>query len=84
MQQSVPVKRRKAKEKERMKGKDGVEKVIGTRVVKEIGAKAKEIGEHEEQGTVEKDWANEMEQKEEANRERLRAKAKEKAKGKRA
>ena len=44
MQHEVSVKRRKAKEKERTKGKDRVEKVIGTRVVKEIGAKAKEIG----------------------------------------
>ena len=54
-----------------------MEKVIGTIVVKEIGAK-------EENGTVEKDGAKEMEQKEAANWERLRAKAKEKARGKRA
>ena len=79
-QHSFPVKRRRAKEKERIKEKDGVEKVIGTRVVKEIGVKAKEIGAKEENITAEKDGVKEMEQKEEANRERLRAKAKEKAK----
>ena len=74
-QQIVPAKTRKAKEKERINEKDAVEKVIGRRLVKEIGATAKEIRAKEEKGTAEKDGSKEMEQKEEAHRERLRAKA---------
>ena len=58
--------------------------MIGTRVVKEIGVKAKKIGAKEEKGTAEKDGVKEMERKDKANRERLGAKAKEKARGKRA
>ena len=68
--QIFPAKAINGKEKANVtKGKDGAEKVIGTRVVKEIGVKAKEIGAKEEKGTAEKDGVKEMEQKEEVNRE---------------
>ena len=62
-----------------------MEQVAGARAVKEIGARAeKEIEAKEEKGMEAKDGVKEMEQKEEANRERLRVKAKETARGKRA
>ena len=83
--QSVPAKVIKGKAEAKVtKGKDGAEKVIGTRVVKEIGVKAKEIGAEEEKDLAEKDGVKEMEQKEEENLERLKARAKVKEKGRRA
>ena len=49
--QNVPATRRKEKEKERVKEKDGMDKVIGARAVKEIGVRAeKEIVAKEEKG----------------------------------
>ena len=85
MRQSVPAKAIKGKEKAKVtKGKDGADKVIGTRVVKEIGVKAKEIGAKEEKDSAEKDGVKEMEQKEGEHRERLGARAKVKKKGRRA
>ena len=40
MRQNVPAKRRKEHDMERVKEKDGMERVIGARAIKEIGARA--------------------------------------------
>ena len=60
----MPAKATKGKAKAKVtKEKDGAEKVIGTRVVKEIGVKAKGIGAKQEKDTAEKDGVKEVEQK---------------------
>ena len=82
MQQNVLVKAQERAKAKVTKARDGAEKEIGK--AKEIGVKAKEIGEKEEKDSAEKDGVKEMAEKEEEHRERLRVRAKEKVRRARA
>ena len=81
MRRNALVKAQERAKAKATKAKDGAEKEIGK--AKEIGVKAKEIGEKEEKDSAEKDGVKEMAEKEE-NRERLRVRAKEKVRRARA